>query len=662
MVALLLSAGAVGASTIRLPTFVRMWGSAGSANGQLNSPHSLTVDVIGNVIVADTENHRIQKLSPTGVYLTSWGGFGSGDGQFNEPAGVAVDNPWSAITNDVYVADTENHRIQRFTGNGVLVAKWGSLGSGNGQFDRPVAVALDEAGNIYVADSGNARIQKFSNSGVFITKWGSFGSGDGQFAFPQGVAIDTAGNVHVTDTFNHRMQKFSNTGTFLAKWGTSGAGAGEFNAPWGVAVDAAGNVYVADSLNARIQKFSEEGQFRGAWGSFGTGPGELIGPLGVGVAPRGSIYVSDNGGEMIQQFTLTRMIVGMGGGSVGWVADMSAMFPHTVLAWRQLGWGLYNNIYGDTRPALCDVDGDQKDELVLGLGTGGNGWLQIKNDADTDFANWTWIQIDWPSYNSANGETWPACGDIDGDGRDEIVVGLGNGGGGWARLFDDATTGFAPVAGTPTAGGWLRVPWNAYNSANGSLHAAVGNLDGDPRAEIAFGFGGGGAGWVHLVDDQATGFAGLAGTPGAGGWLQLGWPPYQAANGETWPAIGDLDGDGRSELVLGVGHGGGGWLRVFQDATGGFAAAPGTPAAGGWLRIDWLIYNLLAGASYPAVGDLDGDGRSELIIGLESFPASGGWMQVRQSLDAGLASRTWINVPFGDYNAANGLTRPAISR
>jgi hypothetical protein len=660
VVTLLLFAGAAGASTTRLPTFVRMWGSAGSGNGQLSSPHSVTVDVVGNVIVADTANHRIQKFSPTGVYLTSWGGFGSGDGQFNEPAGVAVDNPWSAITNDVYVADTGNHRIQRFTSNGVLVAKWGSFGSGSGQFNRPVAVALDEVGNIYVVDNLNHRIQKFSNSGGFIATWGSFGGGNRQFAFPNGITIDTAGDVHISDTFNHRMQKLSNTGAFLGKWGTGGDGDGEFAAPWGVAADAAGNIYVADSGNGRIQKFSEEGLFRGTWGA-----GEFDVPRGVGVAPRGNIYVSDIGDQavqQIQQFTLTRMIVGLGSDSSGWAADVSTVPSHEVLAWKQLGWSLYNFIFGDTRPALCDLDGDRKDELVLGLGPGGNGWLQIKNDADTGFANWTWIQINWAAYNAANGETWPACGDIDGDGRDEIVVGLGNGGGGWARLFDDATTGFAPVPGTPPGGGWLRAPWVSYNSANGSLHPAVGNLDGDPRAEIAFGFGGGGAGWVHLVDDQAAGFAGLSGTPGAGGWLQLGWPAYQTANGETWPAIGDLDGDGKSELVLGVGHGGGGWLRVFQDATGGFAAAPGTPAAAGWLRIDWLVYNLLAGASYPAIGDLDGDGRSELIIGLESFPASGGWMQVRQSLDNGLASRAWINVPFSDYNAANGLTRPAISR
>ena len=68
----------------------------------------------------------------------------------------------------------------------VFLLKWGSFGSGDGQFNFPNGVAVDPSGNVYVADAYNNRIQKFTGSGAFITKWGSFGSGDGQFAFPQG--------------------------------------------------------------------------------------------------------------------------------------------------------------------------------------------------------------------------------------------------------------------------------------------------------------------------------------------------------------------------------------------------------------------------------------------------------------------------------------------
>ena len=91
----------------------------------------------------------------------------------------------------------------------------------------------------------------------FITKWGSFGTGDGEFERPDGIAVDSSGNVFVADTENHRIQKFDSNGNFITKWGSSGTGDGEFDWPDGVAVDSSGDVFVADSGNNRIQKFGE---------------------------------------------------------------------------------------------------------------------------------------------------------------------------------------------------------------------------------------------------------------------------------------------------------------------------------------------------------------------------------------------------------------------
>ena len=87
--------------------------------------------------------------------------------------------------------------------------QWGSLGTGNGQFDGPRGVAVHGAGNVYVADLGNHRVEKFDGSGTFLTSWGSFGSGNGQFDSPTGVAVDGAGNVYVADNGHHRIEKFS---------------------------------------------------------------------------------------------------------------------------------------------------------------------------------------------------------------------------------------------------------------------------------------------------------------------------------------------------------------------------------------------------------------------------------------------------------------------
>ncbi|MDP4117248.1 MAG: cadherin-like beta sandwich domain-containing protein, partial [Bacteroidota bacterium] len=187
-----------------------------------------------------------------GNFVTKWGSYGSGNGQFNSPKGVAY------FSHNIYVADTLNNRIQKInTGiDGNYLTQWGSKGSGNGQFDSPFGVAVDSSGNVYVTDTGNRRIQKFTSNGNFITKWGSLGPGSGQFLNPKGVAVDSSGNVYVADTDNNRIQKFDSNGNFITNWGSYGIGNGQFNNPVGVAVDSSGNVYVADYWNSRIQKFA----------------------------------------------------------------------------------------------------------------------------------------------------------------------------------------------------------------------------------------------------------------------------------------------------------------------------------------------------------------------------------------------------------------------
>jgi DNA-binding beta-propeller fold protein YncE len=191
--------------------------------------------------------------------------------QFNHLWGVAVDS-----SGNVYVADTGNDRVQKFTNTGTFIRKWGSFcdvfGGNvcNGQFDGPRGIAVDSSGNVFVGDTGNDRIQKFSNTGNFIRKWGTSGSGNSQFGEIEGVAVDSSGNVFVADTYNHRIQKFSNTGTFIRKWGSLGTGNGQFEYPNGIAVDKSGNVFVADTDNDRIQKFSNTGTFIKKWGTSGS--------------------------------------------------------------------------------------------------------------------------------------------------------------------------------------------------------------------------------------------------------------------------------------------------------------------------------------------------------------------------------------------------------
>jgi tripartite motif-containing protein 71 len=96
-----------------------------------------------------------------------------------------------------------------------FVTQWGTMGSGDGQFNGANAVATDASGAVYVSDGSNNRVEKFSASGAFITKWGTPGSGNGQFNTPDGIATDSVGNVYVADYGNNRIEKFDSSGNFL---------------------------------------------------------------------------------------------------------------------------------------------------------------------------------------------------------------------------------------------------------------------------------------------------------------------------------------------------------------------------------------------------------------------------------------------------------------
>jgi len=182
---------------------------------------------------------------------------------------VAVDS-----SGNVYVTDENNHRIRKITTNGVVSTLAGTNAEGfkdgtasTAQFYYPYGVAVDSSGNVYVADSNNHRIRKITPEGVVTTFAGStegFADGTGntaQFYYPAGVAVDSSGNVYVTDNGNHRIRKITSAGvvSIIAGDGTPGYANGtgteaQFNYPYGVAVDSSGNVYVADAGNHRIRK------------------------------------------------------------------------------------------------------------------------------------------------------------------------------------------------------------------------------------------------------------------------------------------------------------------------------------------------------------------------------------------------------------------------
>jgi hypothetical protein len=235
--------------------FQRLWGEAGSGNGQFDYASGIAAGPDRKVYVADGGNDRIQRFNKYGTFETEWGSSGNGPEQFGFPAGIAVD-----ADGHVFVADQLNNRIQKFTGEGGYLGQWNEASSATDLLSGPSAVAVDSLGNVYVADSNNSRIVKYQNDGTFVTSWGSYGDGNGEFKRPIGIDVDSSDYVYVTEYHNCRIQKFDSSGNFVVKGGKCGSGimaqGGEFHYPMGIAAYGYSSVslFVADTGNNRIQQ------------------------------------------------------------------------------------------------------------------------------------------------------------------------------------------------------------------------------------------------------------------------------------------------------------------------------------------------------------------------------------------------------------------------
>ena len=209
------------------------------------------------------------------------GSFGMDKLQFDEPCGIRVE--WAPVPFGVsiFVADYGNDRIQiiSLNPNYDTVIAIGEEGNDLGQFNGPIDIAVTRINpldinrpppenlNIYVADSKNHRIQKFDFFGSFITSWGSFGTDTGQFNTPIGIDVDYDENVYVVDSGNHRIQVFDSIGVFKMMWGHFGEENSQFNTPMDITTlnNLANNTLfgtaVSDYGNNRIQIFDQNGDF-----------------------------------------------------------------------------------------------------------------------------------------------------------------------------------------------------------------------------------------------------------------------------------------------------------------------------------------------------------------------------------------------------------------
>ena len=209
------------------------------------SPVGVAIAGNGDILVADAELRRVIRLEALGAPKGEFG-----FGELERPTGLAIDPQ----TERVFVADTEEHNVKVFDGQGKLVQIIGRLGERDGEFNAPTHLAFVN-GRLYVTDTFNARIQVFDAQGEFLKTVGKRGLYLGNLVRPKGVTADVDGNIYIIESFHDYLLVYDQDARFLLPIGGTGSGPGQFYLPAGVWGDARDRIYVADMFNGRVVIF-----------------------------------------------------------------------------------------------------------------------------------------------------------------------------------------------------------------------------------------------------------------------------------------------------------------------------------------------------------------------------------------------------------------------
>jgi RHS repeat-associated protein len=297
--------------------YTEKFGEAGETSWEFKEPTADAIDSEGNVWVADTNNARIEEFSNNGSFITAFG-WGVSNGKNEFQACIATCRAGIAGSGSGQFSKPEGIAINKSTGEIYITEKsnnriqvFNSFGEvigkfgEGGQVNAPLGIAIESRGNVWVADSGNDRVDEFTATGEFMGSFGDAGEELGQFKTPTGVAF-SGSYAYIVDSGNDRVQKCTLSGDCVSSFGSKGSEVGKFSAPIGIASDpASGDLYVADTGNNRVQELNPAGVFLQAFGKHGSGNGEFSSPDGVAVNNKGKVYVTDQHNNRIEKFSPT---------------------------------------------------------------------------------------------------------------------------------------------------------------------------------------------------------------------------------------------------------------------------------------------------------------------------------------------------------------------